>query len=620
MSHFEAEYQYIQLDRTFHELSEREGESDDIELRRALRVGKRLGWADLVQEYRAILLSEAGTGKTLEMRHAAEVLRAEGNPTFFLRIEYLSENFDEAFEVGTREEFEAWLSSDKEGWLLLDSVDEARLKNPRDFELAIRKMGNRIVSALQRVHILITGRITAWRPKTDLELCSKHFPYEIPQSIPDTPEDEFDGNWAGAVTDKAGEQENRTPFKIVAIDDLEPRQIERFAMARGVEDRKSFLDAVERADAWSFAARPQDLEELVEFWVDHGRIGSRLEIMQNSVERRLEERDQSRAEAHPLSPTRAREGARLVAAAATLAQEQNIRVPDGSANRTGISINAILPDWNDNDRTTLLSRPIFSEAIYGTVRFHHRSVREFLTAEWLAELLRRDTSRRKIEALFFQNQYGLAVVVPTMRPVLPWLALMDEKVRESLRKIAPEVILEGGDPRKLPLETRRTILHEVCGLIASGTSRSNTTDYNAVQRFADNQLAADIKELIVRYSENDDLLSFLLRMVWLGQIQEALPEAMSVALSAAASKYTRVAAFRAVCAVGTPEDVERIRTTFVNEADELDREWLAELVGDLEPTEENADWLLLCLSKTKDEEPYHVDGLSDAVVEFVQSL
>ena len=29
-----------------------------------------------------------------------------------------------------------------------------------------------------------------------------------------------------------------------------------------------------------------------------------------------------------------------------------------------------------------------------------------------------------------------------MRPVLPWLAILDEKVRERLRKIAPEVVFE----------------------------------------------------------------------------------------------------------------------------------------------------------------------------------
>jgi hypothetical protein len=146
------------------------------------------------------------------------------------------------------------------------------------------------------------------------------------------------------------------------------------------------------------------LEELTEFWIDKGRIGTRLEIMQNSIDRRLTERDQDRAEARPLSVERARQGARLLAAATTLTQNQTIRVPDGADNFNGIAVQLLLSDWNETERLTLLSRPIFDEAIYGTVRFHHRSVREYLAAEWFAELLKRQTSRRTIEGLFFRNQ------------------------------------------------------------------------------------------------------------------------------------------------------------------------------------------------------------------------
>jgi hypothetical protein len=63
-----------------------------------------------------------------------------------------------------------------------------------------------------------------------------------------------------------------------------------------VIDTNAFLEAIERADASSFTSRPQDLEGLTEFWLDKGRVGSRLEIMRNSIDRRLAERDQDRAD------------------------------------------------------------------------------------------------------------------------------------------------------------------------------------------------------------------------------------------------------------------------------------------------------------------------------------
>ena len=229
----------------------------------------------------------------------------------------------------------------------------------------------------------------------------------------------------------------------------------------------------------------------------------------------------------------------------------------------GIPICRFYPIGIIGTEPTLLSRPIFDEAIYGAVRFHHRSVREFLTAEWLSELLKRETSRRNIEALLIRNQYGLNVVVPTMRPILPWLAILDDKVRERIGQVAPEVLLEGGDSSKLPLETRKRILRQVCDEIANGASGRSVIDRAVVACFANKDLVADAKELIERFAATDDIVFFLLRMVWLGELKDALPEAKAFAMCASSSQYTRIAAFHAVQAVGSPEDMDEVRDTFL---------------------------------------------------------
>lgn len=619
MSDAGAEYEFIQLDRTFHELSKYASESDDADIGQAFHVGKRLSWSDIANEYRTVILSEAGTGKTEEIRHVAETLRAEGKQAFFIRLEHIPDDFEDAFEVGAFEEFQNWLASSDEGWLLLDSVDEARLRSPGDFELAVLKLGKRIAAAKQRTHIVITGRTTAWRPKTDLEHCARHLAYTPPiveakdqAKSDDGPDLDFETPKETKATKPKG-----SPFKIIALDDLSPDQIRRFAAARNVKDTQAFLDAVERADAWTFTARPQDLEELAGFWNDNARIGSRLEIMRNSIDRRLTERKPDTADARPMALDRARKGARSIAAATTLAHEATIRIP-GASNSQGIPIREVLTDWDEKDCATLLDRPIFDEAIYGGVRFHHRSVREYLTAEWLADLLKCETSRRKIEELLFRTQYGIEVVVPTMRPVLPWLAILDDKVRERLGHIAPELLLEGGDPSQLPLDTRRGILHKVCEQLASGATSRTMTDFAAVQRFASNDLAADVVELLGKYGANDDLAWFLLRMVWLGELKQALPSAKAFALSPTAGKYTRIAAFRAVRAVGSQSDLQEVRSSFATEAASLNRDWLAELLDSLTPTVETVTWLFECLERVEDRNPHSVDQLTDAVDEFVK--
>lgn len=613
----DSSYEFIELKRTFHELSSDSSQNGDVDISRAFGVGERLRWRNLIKIYRLIILSEAGSGKTAEIRNIARTLREEGKPAFFLRLEHIPRDFEVAFEVGTYEAFEKWLASGEEGWLLLDSVDEARLRDPGDFVLAIRRLSRRINTAKDRTHIVITGRTTAWRPKTDLDHCIAYLPYAASATSERDPQTEDDGPEGSLQTETETYGKAQPVFKIVALDDLTSDQIAVFTRARGIKNSKSFLDAVERADAWSFTSRPQDLQELIEFWIDKGRIGTRLEIMRNSINRRLSERDQGRAEARPLSAERARQGSRLLAAATTLARDTTIRIPDGADNSKGIAVQSVLPDWDDKDQSTLLSRPIFDEAIYGVVRFHHRPVREYLTAEWFAELLKRETSRRTIETLFFRNQYGLDIVVPTLRPILPWLAILDEKIRERVLKVAPEIIFEGGDPSQLPLEVRRYILREVCEQMAEGATGRSMRDYSAVQRFANPDLTDDVRALIQQYTDNEDLTAFLLRMVWLGQLAGALPEAMHVALTPTAEQYTRITAFRAVKAVGTDADQERVRQSFMNEAPELEREWLAELINDVQPTEQISVWLFACLGKCNPKEPYTFDQLTDGVTKFV---
>lgn len=598
---------YIELGRTFYELSLKSGESDEFDFRNLL-FGKGLSWQDLLAGYRTVILSEAGAGKTEEIRHTAQTLRQEGKPAFFLRLEHVADDFEIAFEEGDLAEFEQWLASEKEGWLFLDSVDEARLREPQDFERAVRKIGTRLSAALQRTHIVLTSRGTAWRPVTDLKLCQQHLKYieSAPTGAKNGPADAINNQDAS--------------FKIVALDDLSVTQVENFAKAKGIANPRPLVDAIERADAWSMAARPDDLTELVEYWNNHKRIGNRLELMQSSIARRLAERDQNREEALPLSITDAQIGARSVAAAATMAQESTIRVPDGSENTKGIAVAAVLPGWDSKKCAALLARPIFDEAIYRTVRFHHRTVREYLTAEWLKGLLDHETSRRKIESLLFREQYGQDVIVPTMRPILVWLILFDDKIRERALAISPELIFEGGEPKALPLATRQKILRDVCKTMHTGITRSSTSDYRAVQRFADKDIAGDVKTLFAKYASSDELQWFLLRMVWQGELSEALPEAKQVALNQKVDRHARIAAFRAVRAVGMEADKLEVREYFLQEASTLSREWFAELLKDLLPTNQSVEWVLACIVKLEPKDRHSVDDLPQALDTFVQSL
>jgi len=625
---------YINLNRTFYELSRSTDPEDDVytrEMMLSLQGYKATNWDDLLKQYRVVILAEAGAGKTTETKQAARKVRSEGKDAFFLRLEHITDDLESAFEVGTFPEFQAWLVSTNEGWIFLDSVDEARLKHPKDFDQAIRKISVRLNAALQRVHIVITGRTHAWRSHSDLNLCNEKFPLALVNGHMAKEEekndkcncsDDFLGNMEAKSVRKVSKistEKDESIFKVYSLWDLSPAQAEVFLQGKGIADTSTFLKEVERRDAWSFLSRPQDLEETLGFWNKQARLGSPLELMRHSIKYRLKEHDPNRAEVDSLTTEEANKGARIVAAAAILAHESTIRVPGGSSG-SGINIKSILTDWTDKKCSMLLSLPIFDEAIYGTVRFHHRTVREYLAAEWFSEILKQNGSRKRVERIFFREQYGMQVIRPSMRPVLAWLALLDDKIKEKALEIEPEVILEGGDPSQLPLHTRKEILSVICKKMAARTSSESISERASVQRFASPDMTDDIKRLIKEYENDENLIFFLLRMVQLGNMKDALPEAKRFACDPQGEQYTRMAAIKAVQEIGSAEDYKDLLKKFASESGLHDRGILADLVEGIASNSASVEWVIKAVSRSESKEQYGYDDLSPALIQFIDRL
>lgn len=97
---------FVQLGRTFHEIVKHARESDSFDLNQKVFTGLQLSWEDLLKGFRTVVLSEAGTGKTEEIRQIARHLKSVGKRAFFLRLEHIPDDFEDAFEIGTFDEFE----------------------------------------------------------------------------------------------------------------------------------------------------------------------------------------------------------------------------------------------------------------------------------------------------------------------------------------------------------------------------------------------------------------------------------------------------------------------------------------------------------------------------------
>ena len=149
----------VELIRRFTPMSSRSGEWGF----HMAGTGRPQRWHEIEDEHRVLVIADPGAGKTFEAQTRARKLRERGKHAFFIRIEKIDTNFDQAFDVGTAEQFANWFNSTDDAWFFLDSVDEAQLETPRALEVAVRIFGAKIHAALGRTRIFITSREDAYR-------------------------------------------------------------------------------------------------------------------------------------------------------------------------------------------------------------------------------------------------------------------------------------------------------------------------------------------------------------------------------------------------------------------------------------------------------------------------
>lgn len=600
----------VPLERHFSPLLQSEDDSDEQQILEVLGYQNSKSWSEIDKRYRTVILAEAGAGKTYEMFARAKFIEDEGRPAFFIRIEDIVNDFTQAFEVGSSIGFQKWLSSQTEAWFFLDSVDEARLSNPRDFEKAIRRFADAIKPAQLRAHICISSRPYSWRPKSDRKLIERFLPFKKSQ-VKTT-------EWYSDLGESSESFENE--LENFQLDPLDENDIRLFAEHRSVPDIDLLIDDLERSNVMTLAERPFDLEGILDKWKVDRSLGGRSELLKHNIELRLNEFDPDNQIRRPLESDKAREGARLLAAAVILCHESGIQVPDNTHERAGIKADAVLSNWNQRDIQTLLERAVFNDVTYGSVRFRHREVREFLAAEWFAGLLQKGSARHEVESLIFREQYGEQIISPRLRSLLPWLILKDDSIRNRVLDVHPEIALEGGDPACLPLFERKKILNGVLTGIVQTGKRSITQDYNAVARIAQPDLADETLSLIERHSAHDDAIFFLGRLVWQGKMQKCLQPLFTIAIDPGRTINPRMAAILAVNSCGTDEQRFSLWNIILKVQSEISRELFSVLLQGATTDVNTIDLLLKTIEKLPPYERFKVSGLRQALHGYIDRL
>src|SRR5438132_1149793 len=115
----------VDLDRRFLEWK-KESEADPEVWARFRISDGTFGWPDLLKRRRVVVLAEGGSGKSTEFQQQAWVNRADD--AWYLTVQRVAEDgIEGSLSSNERARFRDWHASNRAGWFLVDSVDEARL-------------------------------------------------------------------------------------------------------------------------------------------------------------------------------------------------------------------------------------------------------------------------------------------------------------------------------------------------------------------------------------------------------------------------------------------------------------------------------------------------------------
>ena len=528
------------------------------------------GWSKLRTYSRVILLAEAGSGKTEEMKQQKEKFVEQDKFAFFVPLESLDrERLTECLPSEDERQFVKWKSDGQAtAWFFLDAVDELKLIEGK-LGRALNRLSREIDGHLHRVHIIISCRPSDWRPERDLAIVQEKLPVPPKNSEvhPRSSEEVFldslkqnqDINIFQAEKSTASQD---TTLQTVEMLPMSGEQIERFVEQYGMNEHAAFLEEVFKQKVWSFAHRPLDLIQLIDTWNDSKHLGTRAEQHEANVKARLKD-DPERPDQGVLTDEKARLGAERLALALALTRTRTIRSSDQTldTSRTDNVLEAaeILPDWTEEERQTLLRRGLFDPATYGRVRFHHRSVQEYLAACRLRALRDKGMSIKEVFRWLFAEQYDVKVVFPSMREIAAWLALWDDVVCDELIGREPEALLSLGDPGTLNLDTRKKLVRAFVTKYGHGSWHGLYWEIlTEVPRLADPGLESVIRECRGNSPTNEDVRGLLLEMILQGPIKGCADLAHAVALDPTWHEYHRITAIRAMLACGLDNAVREI--------------------------------------------------------------
>jgi len=565
---------HIELQRTFGTYKEPQLEDEDVDWYQHFTSNpRRLTWDDLQRSSVTVVLGEAGIGKTAELQLQAARMKASGRLSFFIP---LNELVTVDWELALGDElalFQAWLHGSQEGYFFLDAVDEARLQTHADFKRAILAVRAAVASNIQHAKIVISSRVTDW---TELDVQKTVTTYllkpisqagarEVARTLEMTATESSEQTNLQVIRgeDNASFEasESREELNVVTLDALSKEDAYRCARYYKLEEEAGFWAAVDEGDYEFMASRPLDLQWMVRLWNQRRVLGTYAELIEANIGERLREPNELYRHARrSLAEARLREGATELAAAMEFGGIPFIAVRDsGAFEGRVLDTFKVLDTWSPPDVQLLLTTAIFDEASFDRVKFHHRSVREYLAAKWVDAKLVQGVPFSRLEPLFVGKPSGVLTLIPSRRPVLAWLAAINVQARAWVVSKFPEILLHGGDPQSWDQQSAdlafKAATYETKRSVRIREWYKSVGDYLRIGRaLSPGQVASVLDDPNASWQG----LSIAYRLARHGKIYDCAGAAFEIYRGKARFDWEKTAALAVLAAVGTPIQREHI--------------------------------------------------------------
>lgn len=524
-------------------------------------------WEQLRAIRRVVVLAEAGSGKTEEMREQARNLTAQGQFAFFAALEDVATSgLDDALSA-ERDRLQAWRDSTSPAYFFMDSVDETKLQGIR-LEAALRKLADGIRLAFRRAYVILSGRVSDWEFRADLNRFHDLLPVPADPALPPPPSTTTmlmsalrGGSRRGRSSSSDSPAEMPTVVLMQPFDDTRVRQ---FAQGQGVIDVDAFISAVEYGDLWSLARRPLDLDWMVQYWQRYGRFGPLTEMLELSLSERMQEPNAQYRLNDPLAQEKSISALERVGAAMTFGRVEKIVIPDSELNlgsfTRGFRLQEILPDWSANHLSRLRGRAVFDPSTFGYMRLHNDNegiIRAYLSAKWLHHRRASGAPISRILDLLFCETYGFSLIRTSMRPTAAWLALHDPEVAREVIAREPGLLIAEGDPGSLSVPIRSALLRRIMVEMAEHGERLGFVPDEPLRRFSIADWGTAVQQLWKEFQTVAACRTLLLRIVELGALKDCVNLAEPAAFGAYDDDSTQRLACRALRATASPAVLQR---------------------------------------------------------------